>query len=227
MNTKDLKLTHLKVMVWGDAKSGKTVFASTFPRPFFFDIDIGMLSLAGKDIEYESYDGSSRGYEKFRKDLPLIAKRDDIDTLVIDSLSTLHPLMMDSIQKLQGTWPGIPQIKEYGVQVVLMRRFLFELVRYNKHVVLTGHEQVFQDETTKEVFILPLIVGKKMPKQLGLWFDEFYHMEAIPTKEGMDYKVRTKKTNKYNCGSRIGNLDELEEPSFDVIMRKAKEGGKV
>jgi len=225
-NTKDIKLTHLKVMVWGDAKSGKTTFASTFPRPFFFDMDVGLLSLAGKDIEYETYDGSA-GYLKFRKDLPLIAKRDDIDTLVIDSLSTMHSLMMDSIQKLQGTWPGIPQIKEYGVQVVQMRRFLFELVRYNKHVVLIGHEQIFQDELTKEVFVLPLIVGKKMPKQLGLWFDEFYHMEASPTKEGMSYKIRTKRSRKYNCGSRIGNLEELEEPSFDVIMRKAKEAGKV
>jgi hypothetical protein len=226
-NTKDIKMTHLKVMIWGDAKSGKTTFASTFPRPFFFDLDIGMLTLAGKDIEYESYDGSSRGYEKFRKDLPLIAQRDDIDTIVIDSLSTLHPLMMDSIQKLQGTWPGIPQIKEYGVQVVQMRRFLFELVRYKKHVVLTGHEQIFQDELTKEVFILPLIVGKKMPKQLGLWFDEFYHMEAMSTKEGMDYKIRTRPSRKYNCGTRIGGMKELEEPTFENIMKIAKESGKM
>ena len=226
-NTKDIKLTHLKVMIWGDAKSGKTTFASTFPRPFFFDMDMGLLTLASKDVEYESYDGSSKGYEKFRKDLPLVAKRDDIDTLVIDSLSTLHPLMMDSIQKLQGTWPGIPQIKEYGVQVVQMRRFLFELVRYNKHVVLIGHEQIFQDELTKEVFILPLIVGKKMPKQLGLWFDEFYHMEVVHTKDSSDYKIRTKASRKYNCGTRIGGMELLEEPTFQNIMAKAKVAGKI
>ena len=225
-NTKDIKLTHIKAMLYGDAKSGKTTFASTFPRPFFFDMDRGLLSLAGMDIEYESYTESS-GYLKFRKDLPLVAKRDDIDTLVIDSLSTMHPLMMDSIQKLQGTWPGIPQIKEYGVQVVQMRRFLFELINYNKHVVLIGHEQIFQDELTKEVFILPLIVGKKMPRQLGLWFDEFYHMEAQSTKEGMSYKIRTKPSRKYNCGSRIGGMEEMEEPTFQNIMAKAKAGGKV
>jgi len=227
MNTKDLKMTHMKVMVWGEAKSGKTTFAATFPRPYFFDMDVGMLSLAGQDIEYETYDGTSAGYQKFRKDLPKIAERDDIDTLVIDSLSTMHPMMMDAIQKMAGTYPGMPQIKEYGIQVVQMRKFLFELVRYPKHVVLIGHEQIFQDEITKEVFILPLMVGKKLPKQLGLWFDEFYHMEAMSAKGEVTYKLRTVKNRRYMCGSRIGGLQELEEPDFNVLIKKAKAGGKM
>lgn len=225
-NTKDIKLTHLKVLVWGEAKSGKTTFAATFPHPYFFDLDGGMLTLAGRDIEYETYTGD-KGYRKFRLDLPKIAERDDIDTLVIDSLSSMHSFMMDEIQKLSGTWPGTPQIQEYGIQVVKIRKFLYELVSYNKHVVLIGHEQIWQDDVTKEVFILPLIVGKKLPNRLGNWFDEFYHMEAIPTKNGLEYKIRTRKSRKYTCGTRIGNLDELEEPDFKVIMRKAKEGGKV
>ena len=66
MNTKDIKLTHIKVLVWGEAKAGKSTFAATFPRPFFFDFDSGMLSLMGKDIEYETY-ASAEGYRKFRK----------------------------------------------------------------------------------------------------------------------------------------------------------------
>ena len=125
-NTKDIKLTHLKVLIWGEAFSGKTTFASTFPRPFFFDLDNKMTSLAGKDIEYETYTGE-RGYRKFRTDLPKIAERDDIDTLVVDSLSSMHSFMMDEIQELSGN-KGAPQIQEYGIQIVNIRKFLYELV---------------------------------------------------------------------------------------------------
>jgi hypothetical protein len=225
-NTKDIKLTNLKVLIWGEAKSGKTTFAATFPRPFFFDMDNGMLTLAGKDIEYETYDGD-KGYKKFRMDLPKIAERSDIDTLVIDSLSSMQNFQMEEIQKLSGTFPGTPQIQEYGLQIVRLRKFLYELVAYKKHVVLIGHEQVWQDEVTKETFILPLIIGKDLPNRLGNWFDEFYHIEAVPTKEGIVHKIRTKKSRKYSCGSRLNCLDELEEPSFQTIMKKSKEAGKV
>jgi len=225
-NTKDIKLTHLKVLVWGEAKSGKTMFASTFPRPFFFDLDNGMLTLAGKNIEYETYSGD-KGYRQFRLDLPKVAERDDIDTLVVDSLSSMHNFMMEEIQKLSGTYPGTPQIQEYGLQIVKIRKFLYELVDYKKHVVLIGHEQIWQDAVTKETFILPLVVGKTLPNRLGNWFDEFYHMEAVSTKTGVEYKLRTKKSHKYSCGSRLNCLDELEEPDFNVIMSKAKKGGKL
>ena len=225
-NAKDIKMTNLKVLIWGEAKSGKTTFAATFPRPFFFDLDNGMLTLAGKNIEYETYNGD-KGYRKFRIDLPKIAERNDIDTLVIDSLSTMQCFMMEEIQKLSGTFPGTPQIQEYGLQIVKLRKFLYELVAYNKHVVLIGHEQIWQDSITQETFILPLIVGKNLPNRLGNWFDEFYHMESLATKEGIVHKIRTMKSRKYSCGSRLNCLDELEEPDFNVIMAKAKKGGKV
>ena len=225
-NTKDIKLTHIKVLVWGEAFSGKTTFASTFPRPFFFDLDNKMASLAGKDIEYETYTGA-KGYRKFCTDLPKIAQRDDIDTLVVDGLSSMHSFLMDEIMLLSGGGNRPPQIQEYGIQIIRLKKFFYELVAYPKHIVLTAHEQIFQDEVTKEVFVLPLIVGAKLPQRLGNWFTEFYHMEAINTKEGLQHKIRTQKSKRYTCGSCIGNLDELEEPDFKVILEKAKKGGKM
>jgi len=226
-NTKDIKLTHLKVLVWGEAFSGKTTFASTFPRPFFFDLDNKMSSLAGKDIEYETYTGA-KGYRKFRIDLPKIAERDDIDTLVVDGLSSMHSFLMDEIMMLsEETKSGLPEIKHYHIQIIKLQKFFYELILYPKHIVLTAHEQIFQDEVTKEVFVLPLVVGSKLPQRLGNWFTEFYHMESVNTKEGLRYKIRTRKSRRYSCGSCIGNLDELEEPDFNVIMAKAKKGGKM
>ena len=52
-NTKDLTFDalKLKVLVYGESGTGKTLFAGTFPKPLFFDFDGGMLTLRGKDID--------------------------------------------------------------------------------------------------------------------------------------------------------------------------------
>ena len=225
-NTKDLKVDKLKVMAWGDAKSWKTTFGSTFPRPFFFDLDNGMLTLAGRDVEYETYSGAD-GCKKFLDDFEKVAKRDDVDTLVVDSLSSLQEGMMEVIQKQNNSSGKAPQIQEYGLYMVYIRKFLYDLVDCDKHVVLTAHEQVFQDSVTQEVFVTPLIFGKAMPRRMGMWFDEFYHTEVEIVKGEAVYYIRTKPTRKYACGSRLGCLDKLEVPDFNVIIKKAKEANKI
>ena len=229
MNTDDIKYEHIKVLCWGDAKSGKTVFAGTAPKPYFFDLDNGMLSLAGHkpSIEFDTY-LSDEGYRKFKTDLNTVTKRDDIETIVIDSLSSLQDLMMSNIQRVNSSYGNAPQIQEYGLYMIRIRKFLFDLVAISKHVILTAHEQVFQDGVTQEVLMTPLIYGKNMPRRMGLWFDEVYHTETERDREGnIHYWLRTKPSRKHNCGSRLNCLDELEIPDFKVILEKVKKkGGK-
>ena len=158
MKTNEITCESIKVLVWGDAKSGKTVFAGSAPTPYFFDLDNGMLSLMYHKpaIEFETYLGED-GYRRFKKDMIAVIKRDDIKTIVIDSLSSLQDLIMGNIQYVNGSYGNAPQIQEYGLFMVRMRKFLFDLVSIPKHVILTAHEQVFQDGVTQEVLITPLI----------------------------------------------------------------------
>ena len=50
MNTKDISIEdlRLKVLVYGKSGTGKTTFACSFPKPYVFDFDNGMLSQRGK-----------------------------------------------------------------------------------------------------------------------------------------------------------------------------------
>jgi len=229
MKTSEITYGQIKMLVWGDFKSGKTVFAGTAPKPYFFDLDNGMLSLANHKppIEFETYVGEA-GYRSFKQDLNKVIKRDDIETIVIDSLSSLQDLTMGNIQRVNGSYGNAPQIQEYGLYMVRMRKFLFDLVAIDKHVILTAHEQIFQDGITQEVFITPLIYGKNMPRRMGMWFDEVYHTETERDKEGnINYWLRTKPSRKHNCGSRLNCLDELEVPDFKVILEKIKKKGGV
>lgn len=229
MNTDEITYQHIKVLVWGDFMSGKTTFAGTAPKPYFFDLDGRMLPLAGHKppIEFDTYIGEA-GYRRFKQDLGEVIKRDDIKTIVIDSLSSLQDLTMDSIQRVNGTYGNAPQIQEYGLFMVRMRKFLFDLVAIPKHVILTAHEQIYQDGVTQEVHITPLIYGKNLPRRMGMWFDEVYHAETERDREGkIHYVLRTKPSRKHNCGSRLNCLDELEIPDFKAILEKVKKkGGK-
>lgn len=227
MKTNEITCEHIKILVWGDAKSGKTVFSGTAPTPYFFDLDNGMLSLMHHKpaLEFETYVGES-GYRRFKQDMNTVIKRDDIKTIVIDSLSSLQDLIMGDIQRVNGTSGNAPQIQEYGLFMVRMRKFLFDLVSVEKHVILTAHEQVFQDGVTQEVLITPLIYGKNLPRRMGLWFDEVYHTETERDREGnIHYWLRTRPSRRHNCGSRLNCLDELEVPDFAVILKKVKKKG--
>ena len=229
MKTNEIDYKSIKILCWGDAKSGKTVFAGTTPKPYFFDLDKGMLSLANHKppIEFDTYLGEE-GYRRFKNDLNEVIKRDDIETVVIDSLSSLQDLIMGNIQRVNGTYGNAPQIQEYGLYMIRMRKFLFDFVAIPKYGILTAHEQIFQDGVTQEVFITPLVYGKNLPKRMGMFFDEVYHAETERDKDGkINYWLRTKPSRKHNCGSRLNCLDELEIPDFKVILEKVKrKGGK-
>jgi phage nucleotide-binding protein len=221
-NTKDLTFDTVKVLVWGPYMTGKTTFAGTAPKPFFFDLDKKMLPLAGKEIEYETFVGNN-AWNSLLKKLKEVSEREDIETIVIDSLSSLQDLLMGNIQRINNSLDRPPQIQEYGQFMVLMRQFLSDLTSIPKHIIVTAHEQMIQDETTQEIFITPLIYGKQFPGRIGMWFDEVYHMEVETTRDGKTtYKVRTHPYRKYKCGSNLQGLDALEEPDFQAILKKAK-----
>ena len=50
--TKDITPDTLKILLIGDAGTGKTRLAATFPEPHFVDLDGGMLSVRDSDVQY-------------------------------------------------------------------------------------------------------------------------------------------------------------------------------
>jgi hypothetical protein len=64
-----------------------------------------------------------------------------------------------------------------------------------------------------------------MPDEFPVYFDEVYHTEVTPHRNGpAEFLLRTQPTNLYACGGRIarsGVLATLEVPDFNVILEKA------
>ena len=224
-NTRDLKISKLKILVWGKPKSGKTFFFRTFPKPakaYMFDPN-GILCLRGEDIEYEEYSGPN-GYRKFQVDLESDMKAGRIKSIMVDSLSTLQQCMMKAVQQENIKATENYQIQEYMIYFSRLRSLLIDLTNYPVHLLFTAHQQVLENAITGEVSILPSIYGKDMPDEFPMYFDEVYHTEVKPhRKEPSEFFLRTQPTNLLTCGGRIDKdnvLDNLEVPDFKAILEK-------
>ena len=234
-NAKDITIKDkkLKVLIYGPSGVGKTRFACTFPKPYVFDFDNGMLSVRGIDVEYDTYfDEDKNGknvtsaLKEFKKKMASLS--DSYETLVIDSVTTLQDYSMNELLRLNNREE--PTLHEWGRLVSWLSDTFLTITKNKINVVIIAHEQTIKDELTGEINIQPLIVGKKMPNQLPLFFDEVYRLGVRQSAKDIDgnrksiFEFRTTGTNRYIAKSRLDVLDDLEvwtnANAYKIIMEK-------
>ena len=235
MNTKDIKTDNmkLKVLVYGGSGTGKTFFCGTFPKPYFFDFDGGMLTLQGRNVEYDTYKdenptGRPTAFANFEAKLTEMYSRGwenfPYETVVLDSMTTMQEAAMRYIKHTNRTMSKMPTLQEWGMLIDKLQEVLYKVTSLRTHVVVTAHEQVIQDDLTSEIMVLPLITGKKLPDRLPLWFDEVYHSRVERGKERQPvYQMMTVAERKYKAKSRLRCFEQLETSlSFDRMMAKLR-----
>lgn len=229
-NAKEIKTENLKlnVLPYGKSGTGKTTFACSFPKPYVFDFDNGMLSQRGRDVEYDTYSGDA-AYQKFNAKLMEFEKECPFDTLVLDSITTMQEYKMAMI--MQANNKKVPTQYEWMVLITDMKDLFNRITKLPCHVVVIAHEQLVQDDITGEIMYMPVVYGKKLPAQLPLWFDEVYRLTVGRSKEGdPEYVFSTAADTKYQSKSRLRCLEPMMGWSekgkmlsgYDVIMSKVK-----
>lgn len=238
-NTKDIKTDNmkLKVLIYGGSGTGKTTFAGTFPKPYFFDFDGGMLTLKGKDVEYDTYvdknpAGRPTAWSDFEAKITSLyeAGRDQFpyESVIIDSMTTLQECCMRYIQYNNRSASKMPTLQEWGMLIDKLQDTLYKVTSLDCNVVVTAHEQVIQDDLTSEILVLPLISGKKLPDRLPLWFDEVYHarVERGKNREPI-YQVMTVAERKYKAKSRLRLFEQFETDfGYDKMVAKLRASQK-
>lgn len=231
----------LKTLVYGSPGSGKTWYEGTFPRPFVFDFDDGAITLVGAtnpDIEWETYKASEGPdiWPKFERLFMHTLKRDDIDTVCIDSITTLSDYILWFYKKLDGNWPSgrkvPPKIQDYQRLITHLKDFFYQVtqqcVESGKHIVVTAHERIITTESpTQAIVSVPLVTGQHLPQQMPLWFDEVYYAFAKGPKANVRHMLRTVQTSSTLGKSRLSAFCPIapEEPNdFNVIWQKVQEG---
>lgn len=226
-NAKDITTENLRInlLLYGMSGTGKTTAGCSFPKAYVADFDDGMLSQKGVDVEYNTFSN----YQDFEFKFAELEKKCPFDTIVLDSITTMQEYLMDKILKQNNR--KMPTMNEWNVLIASLKDLFMRITKISRHCVVIAHQQMRQDDITGDIFIQPLIVGKKMPEQLPLWFDEVYHCEATRDTKGKPvFQVLTTASGRYTAKSRLNCLDPLQDWSsdgialslYDVIMSKVK-----
>jgi hypothetical protein len=152
---KEISLTHerLRLVIYGEYGVGKTTLAMTAPKPLVIDTNGGLISVAVESSP-EEYIGDSWTPDD-HTDLEALyfylrSHADDYETIVIDSLDSLVRLLMDeivddSVERQRGKdkdpslrMSYVPEQGDYFGNQRQMDRFLRDIRRLGKHVILTS-----------------------------------------------------------------------------------------
>lgn len=238
MNTKNINTDNmkLKVLVYGGSGTGKSTFSCSFPKPYVFDFDNGLLSVRGRDIEYDTYIDKSNlrpdAYEKFNAKLEELHAyapgQMPYQTVILDSITTMQEAVLRSIQSVNRTIGKQTTLQEWGMLVGKMEDILYRINSLNVNIVAIAHEQIIQDELSSEIMVLPLIVGKKLPDRIGLFFDEVYNSRVDRGQGGRPvYQMMTVADRKYKAKSRLNCFDVIENGfSYQVMIDKLTRAGR-
>ena len=224
--------TLLKCMVIGKAGTGKSVFASSFPTPaFLFDFDKGALTYRGKDIDYEQFQLTSKGWTEFEKCLIQVEKdviAGKYRTVIFDSASTLTDLAMERALMLdpkRSPTGGPLWNVHYQMVRNLVEGKLQRFVNLPCNLVLTAHVELVTDaETGAVIDAHPLLTGQLSIKIPGL-FDEVYYATTKTKGTETQFFLQTVPKGVFGARSRISGkerlLPDFVPNDFTEIMKMA------
>jgi len=236
----------LRVAMYGPAGEGKTTHVATWPKPYVYDTDKGLLSVMGTDVEYFQPDS----YDEFKSDLAQTVARVqsgkwDRETIVLDTGSSLYDLIINDALRFGWTGGGDNQSKrfellatgareiseqsDYGLSHNRFIRAIMTLKKLPVHLLVLFHQQadvITEFGVKREVGTL-LLPGK-LPYIVPALFDTVFRMRAIEGQDDkgnktMKYVVQTAKDGNYFAKCRIPpgrSLKLYEPPDFAVFWKK-------
>ena len=202
----------LNVLVYGVPGIGKTVFAATFPKPLFVDIDQGLMSVRYKRVAYIR--PTTYVELKMSMTVEMLAS---YETVVVDSLTELHTFFLAEIMRNNNHDQA--QLQDWGMASERIVQLIKQLRALPQHIVFICEERADKDEETGRISVGPALPGQLFGN-VGRYVDLFFNMK-MGVKDGKKGRyLVTEPVGLAQGKDRSWALDKLEEPDFNVIMSK-------
>ncbi len=230
----------LKILVYGNAGSGKTCFAAGMPYPILYlDFDAKVdsaamfykqdkLRLENIDVRNLSRNLVTNPIEQMEKIIreELIPQQKNgetkFKTLVIDSLTTFSSAVLNHIvqtnpgvnrvKSAQGAQPGM---QDYGILRREFQRLIPNLLGLPCNVVMLGHISTDKDEHTGQIVRGPLMDGS-FAQQLPIYFKEVHR--SYRDDKGQHW-AQTQSDSQYQCRSQIPGLPNPLKLSYAELAK--------
>jgi len=240
----EVQLQKFVVLLMGPPLSGKTVFASQFPQPFFIDLEDGLHSVKAMrksqglnfdfdvisiteqptdDPDFVSLCGKSfataNAWVKVKKLCEVLCRKMPQDsTVVLDNMSRAYEMLVTHIQRTTNR--AKLQIQDWGTFVDEMSD-LVNMFKYQAkcNVILIGHEQYDKDEASGEIlrsFLMPTKAKHRIPSIAT----ELWRLYAVPrgpkNKRTVVRILQTSPDFLTAVGSR-SLIPDIEDPTYAKV----------
>lgn len=215
---------HLKLFIYGDGGSGKTLLAATAPKPLFLDTENSSDTLRDWPeiakrckIVRMKWQHIDTILDKIKND-PEWADR---ETVILDTVDALQRNNLEFILKASGRDPFLPMEHDYKKSGEMLRRLILDIRDLDKHVIVLAHTK----ETTPEGTALHLIRPGVTPKLAQTLTEEFSFVGymAVTNEDPFENALQSRGGNPtIQVKSRFKHLPStIINPTFRVIYDAA------
>jgi phage nucleotide-binding protein len=214
-STKGLHANGVKLLVYGNAGSGKTSLIPTLPNPVVLSAEGGLLSIADADlpfVEVSSYDTLMEAYR-------WVIESDEakhFESIALDSISEIAEVVLNHEKKIAKD----PR-QAYGS----MQEQMADIIRAfrdipGKHIYFTAKCEKATDESGR-ILYAPSMPGNKTGQQLPYFFDEVLALRVEKDAEGVAQRaLMCDSDGVWQAKDRSGKLDGWEAPDLGAIIAK-------
>lgn len=221
---------HLKMMVMGPPKSGKTTFVSTAPNVIVASCEAGLMSIAHKNIGYVDIDEYAKidtlhqllRDDAMRKKIAQQVGLPKIETVAIDTLDALQEIIKKEI--LRENRRTEMQQADWGKLKERMAAILKAFCALPINVIFTVHSDVSQDENNKQIYA-PMLQGSIKNDVAGYVDFSLMSMREKQTKpdgtQQIVYFLKNEGDEKNpHLGNRAaGRVPEVCAPDFSTLHK--------
>lgn len=220
---------HIKALIMGPPKSGKTSTLSTFPNIVIADVEAGLMSIAHKNTPYVEVDDSQKlqqllmilGNDALRKQAAASLDLPDIESVGIDTLDALQELLKK--ERMRSEKRTTFQRDDWGWLLEQMTEIIRGFINLPLHVAFTVHTTTTFDDESRMIYA-PGLQGAIQDRIAGMVGFSMFSQRTVEVdpKTGnhyTSYKLLTEgDTKNPHLGNRAaGALPRTIEPDFKVI----------
>lgn len=218
-STSDLSANGLKVLVYGQAGSGKTTLIQTLPKPIILSAEGGLLSIQDAGLPYIEITSMTELKEAYE----WVVGSDEakqFQSVALDSISEIAEVVLGYEKKIAKD----PR-QAYGE----MQNQMAEIIRSfrdisGKNVYMSAKLEKTQDEMGR-VLYAPSMPGNKTGQSLPYYFDEVLALRVEKDSEGITQRaLMCDSDGLWLAKDRSGKLEQWESPDLTAIINKI--GGK-